>query len=41
MRIDLAYGDGVLPIDLDMDADVIEPRDPPRLANPDQALREA
>ena len=41
MRIDLAYGDGVLPIDLDMDADVIEPRDPPRLANPVQALREA
>ena len=41
MRVDLAYGDGVLPVDLDMDADVIEPRDPPRVASPDQALREA
>ena len=41
MRVDLAYGDGVLPIDLDVDADVIEPRDPPRAANPSQALGEA
>ena len=41
MRVDLAYGDGVLPIDLAMDADVIEPRDPPRVADPNQALREA
>ncbi len=40
MRVDLAYGDGVLPIDLDVDADVIEPRDPPRVADPVQALRE-
>ena len=41
MRVDLAYGDGVLPVDLDMDADVIEPRDPPRVASPGQALRRA
>ena len=41
MRVDLAYGDGVLPIDLDVDADVIEPRDPPRIAGPEQALRQA
>ncbi|MDE2768645.1 MAG: nickel-dependent lactate racemase [Chloroflexota bacterium] len=41
MRVDLAYGDGVLPIDLAMDADVIEPRDPPRIDEPSQALREA
>ncbi len=41
MRIDLAYGDGVLPIELDEDADVIEPRDPPRVGNPDEALRQA
>ena len=41
MRVDLAYGDGVLPIDLDVDADVIEPRDPPRIASPEEALREA
>ena len=41
MRVDLAYGDGVLPIDLDLDADVIEPRDPPRAADPSQALGEA
>lgn len=40
MRIDLAYGDGVLPIDLDVNADVIEPRDPPRVTDPVQALRE-
>jgi len=41
MRVDLAYGDGVLPIDLAVNADVIEPRDPPRVASPKQALREA
>ncbi|MCY3748322.1 MAG: nickel-dependent lactate racemase [Chloroflexi bacterium] len=41
MRVDLAYGEGVLPVDLHVDADVIEPSDPPRLANPDQALRRA
>lgn len=41
MRVDLAYGNGVLPIDLDVDADVIEPRDPPRVADPDHGLRQA
>lgn len=41
MRVDLAYGDGVLPIELDEDAAVIEPRDPARVGNPGQALREA
>lgn len=41
MRVDLAYGDGVLPIDLDVDADVIEPRDPPPVADPSRALRQA
>ena len=41
MRVDLAYGDGVMPIDLDVDADVIEPRDPPRVDNPDHGLRQA
>ena len=41
MRVDLAYGNGVLPIDLNVGADVIEPRDPPRVADPNQALREA
>ena len=41
MHVGLAYGDSVLPVDLDMDADVIEPRDPPRVANPGQALQEA
>ena len=41
MRVDLAYGDGLLPVDLDLDADVIEPRDPPCVADPGRALREA
>ena len=41
MRVDLAYGTGMLPIDLDVDVDVIEPRDPPRIADSDRALREA
>ena len=41
MRVDLAYGEGVLPIDLAMDADVIEPHDPPRVPSPESALREA
>ncbi len=41
MRVDLAYGDGLLPIDLDADVDVIEPHDPPRVANANQALRQA
>jgi nickel-dependent lactate racemase len=41
MRVDLAYGNGVLPVDLDVNADVIEPRDPPRIAGPGQALRQA
>ena len=41
MLVDLAYGDGLLPVDLDLDADVIEPRDPPRVADPGEALRQA
>ncbi len=41
MRVDLAYGRGVLPVDLDVDADVIEPQDPPPLADPAAALRQA
>ncbi len=41
MRVDLAYGDGLLPVELDVDADVIEPRDAPAIANPDWALRRA
>lgn len=41
MRVDLAYGDGTLPVDLEVDADVIEPRDAPSVPNPDRALRQA
>ena len=41
MRVELAYGDGLLPVDLDVDVDVIEPRDPPRVADPGEVLRQA
>ena len=40
MRVDLAYGDGVLPIEFNVCPDVIEPGDPPRIANPSEALRQ-
>ena len=41
MQVSLAYGESSLPLDLPDTTDVIEPRDPPHLPNPEQALRDA